>query len=206
MTIETPPSERRPVWRVVCQEIWFHTKSLFIDYPGKPVWRQLVDTDVSAFLLALLIRWLLIQAFFIPSGSMENTLLKDDRILVSKVQYYARDPQRGEIIVFWFEEEEKHFIKRVIGLPGDRIEMVRKKLYVNNVAQSESYVVHKDESYDPIRDDFRPQVVPRDRYFVMGDNRDYSKDSRFWGYVEKGDIVGKAVCLYWPIRRVGWVE
>lgn len=182
---------------------WFQIKSLFVDYPGKPAWRQVVDTVVSALLLALLIRWLFLQAFFIPSGSMENTLLKDDRILVSKVQYYARMPRPGEIIVFWFEEEEKHFIKRVIGLPGDRIEMVRKKLYVNNVLQAEPYVVHKDPNFDPTRDDFRPVTVPKDRFFVMGDNRDFSKDSRFWGFVKKKDVVGKAFFIYWPVRRVG---
>ena len=185
---------------------WFHVKSLFIDYPGKPPWRQVVDTVVSAFLLALLIRWLLLQAFFIPSGSMENTLLKDDRILVSKVQYYFRAPHRGEIIVFWFEEEKKHFIKRVIGLPGDRIEMVGKKLFVNNVLQYEPYVVHKDPGTDSIRDNYRPQTVPKDRLFVMGDNRDYSKDSRFWGYVRKKDIVGTAFFIYWPIPRLGDIE
>ena len=161
---------------------------------------------VSAFLLALLIRWLLLQAFFIPSGSMENTLLKDDRILVSKVQYYFRPPVRGEVIVFWFEEENKHFIKRVIGLPGDRIEMIGKKLFVNNALQYEPYVVHKDPGTDAIRDNYRPQTVPKDRFFVMGDNRDFSKDSRFWGYVKKKDIVGRAFCIYWPVPRVGAVR
>ncbi|MBI4178017.1 signal peptidase I [bacterium] len=183
--------------------VWFHIKSVFIDYPGKPVWRQIFDTILSALALALLIRWLLLQAFFIPSASMENTLTKDDRILVSKVQYYFRPPEHGEIIVFWFDEEEKHFIKRVIGVPGDRVEMVRKKLYVNSVLQSEPYAVHKDMNYESSRDDFRPLTVPRDRYFVMGDNRDYSKDSRFWGFVQEKDIVGKAFVIYWPLTRAG---
>lgn len=162
----------------------------------------MVDTVVSAFILALLIRWLILQAFYIPSGSMEDTLLKNDRILVSKVQYYFRSPRHGEIIVFWFSAEEKHFIKRVIGLPGDRIEMVRKKLYVNNVLQVEPYVVHKGPAFDPARiDDIRPMTVPKDRFFVMGDNRDHSKDSRYWGFVEKSDVVGKAFLVFWPVTR-----
>lgn len=137
---------------------------------------------------------------------MKNTLLEDDRILVSKPQYYLRPPRHGEIIVFWFEEEDKHFIKRVIGVPGDRVEMVRKKLYVNNVPQVEPYVIHNDPSVDPTRDDVRPLTVPKDRYFVMGDNRDFSKDSRYWGYVKKEDIVGRAFYIYWPPARMGKVK
>ncbi len=205
--MKSPPDSRisvpPPGWREWAGRIWFEIKSIFIDYPGKPPWRQIVDTVLSAFLLALLIRWLFLQAFYIPSSSMENTLLKDDRILVSKVQYYFREPRHREIIVFWFAPEEKHFIKRVIGLPGDRIEMVRKKLYVNNVLQEEPYAVHKDPLFDSDRDDFRPIVVPKDHYLALGDNRDFSKDSRYWGFVDRKDIVGKAFCIYWPINRMG---
>ena len=193
---------KQAVWTV-----WFHVKSIFYDYPGKPIWRQIVDTILSAFILALLIRWLILQAFFIPSGSMENTLFKDDRILVSKVQYYFRPPQHGEIMVFWFEAEKKHFIKRVIGVPGDRVEMVRKKLYVNNVLQVEPYIVHKDaDHYQEDRDDLRPQTVPKDHFFMMGDNRDYSKDSRYWGFLEKKYVVGKAFCIYWPPQRIRFLK
>lgn len=166
----------------------------------------IVEQFVGPLTLAFAIREHVAQAFFIPSAAMENTLIKDDRMLVSKLNYRVGEPRRGDIVVFWFEAENKHFVKRIVGVPGDEIEIIRKEIHVNGAQVVEPYAVHKDKNYQPERDDMKPLTVPRDRFFVMGDNRDFSKDSRFWGFVERKDIVGKAVSIYWPLKRAGKIR
>lgn len=181
---------------------------------AKSTFREYAETLVIAVFLALVIRTFVVQAFKIPSGSMIPTLDIGDHILVSKFIYGVRlpftditlipigHPHRGDIIVFRFpKDESKDFIKRVVGLPGDTIEVKSKELYVNGVRQIESYAAHEDPAQFPQmiqeRDNFGPVSVPQNSYFVMGDNRDHSLDSRFWGFVDDAKIKGKAFIIYW---------
>ena len=163
----------------------------------KPVWREMLEVVIWAVILALLIRTFVVEAFYIPTGSMEPTLMPHDRVLVAKFIYYFVEPKRGDIVVFKFPlDTSTDFIKRIIGLPGDHIKIVEGKVYINGRLLKEPYVVHNDMfSMDEI-------VVPKGRYFVMGDNRPNSDDSRYWGYVPKENIKGKAFIIYWPITRI----
>lgn len=167
-----------------------------------------------AILIALFIRAYIIQAFKIPSGSMIPTLLIGDHLLVTKFIYGVKPPlmenkilvmdkpKRGDIIVFKYPEDpNRDFIKRVIAVEGDVIEGRDKKVYVNGMEIKEPYIRHSDsyihpKDLDP-RDNFGPITVPKDKLFVMGDNRDQSYDSRFWGFVDLKDVKGKALIIYW---------
>ncbi len=186
----------------------------------KPWYREYGEALLVAAILALIIRTFVVQAFKIPSGSMEDTLLIGDHLLVNKFIYglqipftetrflSIRDPERGDIIVFEFPEDEdkpffsrRDFIKRVIGEPGDVIEVRDKVVYVNGKPYRINQEVHKDPNFIPDdyapRDNMRPVTVPPDKYFVMGDNRDKSYDSRFWGFVDESKIKGLAFIKYW---------
>jgi signal peptidase I len=177
------------------------------------VW-EYTKAVVTALLLALFIRAYFIQAFKIPSGSMIPTLLIGDHILVNKFIYGTtlplsdrrvlvfRKPEKGDIIVFKYPEDRKRdFIKRVIAVEGDVIESKNKVIYVNGKAVDEPYAQHTDTSLRPggiePRDNFGPRIVPKEKYFMMGDNRDQSYDSRYWGYVDIRDIRGEALIMYW---------
>lgn len=179
---------------------------------------EYVDSGFIAILLALVIRTLFLQAFKIPSGSMESTLLIGDHLLVNKFIYGTpvpfsdrrilkiRDPRRGEILVFRYPENpRKDFIKRCQGLPGDIVEIREKVLYVNGQPKQEPYTTFRDLRVLPPelspRDNYGPVTVPADSFFMMGDNRDYSADSRFWGFLPRKLIKGKAWVIYWPIPR-----
>lgn len=166
--------------------------------------REFIETVVIALVLAFLIRTFLVQTFYIPSGSMEPNLLIGDRIMAYKVFYGLDRVKRGDIIVFKFPlNPKKDFIKRVIGLPGDSVEIRDKKVYLNGKRLIEPYVVHRDNwDIGFPRDDYGPVKVPADSLFVLGDNRDSSEDSRYWGYVPKENIVGRAFLIYWPPWRV----
>ena len=187
--------------------------------------REYIEAFAVAIVLALLIRTFVVQAFKIPSGSMEDTLLVGDHILVNKFMYGERipytdlrffdfkRPQQGDVIVFIYpEDESKDFIKRVVAVEGDTIEVKDKKVYVNDTLQNEPFAVHKDNAVIPAhvtkRDYFGPQQVPKDMLFVMGDNRDRSADSRFWGYVPLSKVKGKAFLIYWSwggfMRDIKW--
>jgi signal peptidase I len=173
--------------------------------------KEYAEALIVALVLAFFIRSFVVQAFKIPSGSMLQTLQIGDHLLVSKFAYgvkvpftnmmiFEREgPKHGDIIVFEFPEDpSKDFIKRVIGLPGDVIEVRDKQVYRNGVKLDEPYVQHVDQNrMVPRRDNFGPVMVPEDKYFVMGDNRDESYDSRFWGFVDRNVIEGKALILYW---------
>ena len=142
-----------------------------------------------------------IQAYKIPAGSNEPTLLIGDHILVDR-HITARNPKRGDIIVFEFPEDpQRDFVKRVVAGAGDTVEIRNKVLLVNGRAVPEPYAVHVDNEVFPgtliPRDNFKPVTVPENSYFVMGDNRDSSYDSRFWGYVEKFEIKGTVKNIYW---------
>jgi len=186
--------------------------------PKKSIVREYAEAIIIAIILALIIRTFVIQAFKIPSGSMIPTLVVGDHILVNKFLYSVKvpftdhilfsfdDPERLDIIVFKYpEDEDKDFIKRIVGTPGDRISLRDKVLYVNDVPTVEPYIQHTDPTILPAglhpRDSFDPITVPPDRYFVMGDNRDHSLDSRFWGFVNREKIKGKAFIIYWSWDR-----
>jgi len=180
----------------------------------KSVVREYAEAIAIALVLALFIRTFVVQAFKIPSGSMIPTLLVGDHILVNKFIYGIRNPftgkvlipiedvHRKDVIVFKYPvNPDQDFIKRVIGLPGDTILIKDKKVYVNG----EPFVVKNAIFQNPVilpgqqqpRDNLGPITVPPHSYFVMGDNRDNSYDSRFWGYVPGNNIKGKAIIIYW---------
>ena len=176
--------------------------------------RENVEAILVAVLLALFIRTFIVQAFKIPSGSMKQTLQIGDHILVNKFVYGIKlpflqkviiplkTPKRGDIIVFKFPvEPEKDFIKRVVGVPGDVVEGRNKQIYVNDQPLVEQYAIQTDPHIYPkemqTRDNFGPITVPEGALFVMGDNRDQSFDSRFWGFVDKKVVSGKAFMIYW---------
>jgi signal peptidase I len=180
----------------------------------KSTFREYAEAIGMALLLALFIRTFIVQAFKIPSGSMIPTLQIGDHILVNKLAYGIRVPlwghylldfgkvQRGDVIVFIFpEDRSKDFIKRVVGVAGDTVEIRGKKIYING-QQVEDPHAHF-EGGDPqnilpaSRDDYGPTKVPENHLFVMGDNRDRSYDSRFWGFVNLDDVRGKAFLIYW---------
>jgi len=166
--------------------------------------RETVETIVIAFVLAFLVRSFVVQAFWIPSGSMEPTLHVGDRILAYKLFYGIENVKRGDVIVFKYPlNPRKDFVKRVIGLPGDEIEIKDKKVYVNGKLLMESYVIHEDlrERGFP-RDEYGPVQVPDNSLFVLGDNRDTSDDSRYWGFVPAENIIARAFLVYWPPWRV----
>jgi len=184
---------------------------------------EYVEAIVTALILALVIRAYIIQAFKIPSGSMIPTLLIGDHILVNKFLYgtkipftdkkilIIRKPVKGDIIVFKYPENpQKDFIKRVIATEGDIIEERDKIVYVNGNMITEPYAVHYDKylrygGNDP-RDNFGSLIVPKDKVFVMGDNRDQSYDSRYWGFVDMKEIRGKALIIYWSWDPDKWAR
>jgi signal peptidase I len=177
----------------------------------KSVLREYAESIIIALILALAIRTFIVQPFKIPSGSMEETLVIGDHLLVSKFIYGIkipftnkrvlkfRDPKRGDVIVFEYPADtSKDFIKRVIGVPGDIVEAKNKKVYINGKLYENSHEVHKDKDIMvDSRDNFGPVRVPDRSYFVMGDNRDRSYDSRFWGFVKDDRIKGHAFIKYW---------
>jgi signal peptidase I len=170
--------------------------------PQKSVTRQYAEAIIIAVVLALVIRTFVIQAFKIPSGSMLQTLQIGDHILVNKFLYWFTDLQHGDIIVFKYPQDEgRDFIKRIVALPGDKVEIREKQVYINDTPPSEPYVIHLDpvnmESPGLSRDSFGPVVVPPGQLFMMGDNRDYSMDSRFWGFLDMKKVKGKAFIIYW---------
>jgi len=176
--------------------------------------RENIEAIAIAIVLALFIRTFVVQAFKIPSGSMKQTLLIGDHILVSKFIYgvklpYLRttiipikNPKRGDVVVFKFPEDpDKDFIKRVVGVAGDVVGVRDKQVYINQKKITDTFSIHTDPHTIPSglqpRDNFGPVTVPPDSLFVMGDNRDHSYDSRFWGFVSLKEVKGKAFMIYW---------
>ena len=171
--------------------------------------REYAETLVIALVIALFVRSFVVQAFKIPSSSMEPTLLVGDHILVNKFMYGIRipvigkkvfafsKPRRGDVIVFIFpNDRSKDYIKRVIGLPGDQVEIRERKIYINDRLIEDPWG-HFSSSEPGGRDTYGPIMVPPNSLFVMGDNRDNSEDSRYWGFVPLDDVLGKAFVMYW---------
>ena len=184
----------------------------------KSTLREYAEAAAIAVLLALFIRTFVVQAFKIPSGSMRPTLIEGDHILVNKFIYGVKipflrktiipikEPKRGDIIVFIYpEDRSKDFIKRVIGLPGEKIEVTGRNVYINGNVLNDKYGHYENpgESWgNPAgKCKYCSVTVPDDNYFVMGDNRENSQDSRYWGYVPFESIKGKAFIIYWSGRN-----
>ncbi|MBT3176473.1 MAG: signal peptidase I [Desulfobacula sp.] len=182
--------------------------------------RENTEAIIIAIIIAMFIRTFIIQAFKIPSGSMLETLQIGDQILVNKFIYGikipftegktlipVKDPQKGDIVVFKYPEDpSKDFIKRVVATGGDTLEIIDKNLYVNSKkVEGETYAVHKAKDIIPgnfsSRDNLRKIKVPENKLFVMGDNRDNSHDSRFWGFVDLTSVRGEAFIIYWSWNK-----
>src|SRR5580698_9175959 len=199
---------------------------------------EYAESLLVTILLALFGTTFIVQAFKIPSQSMEPTLLVGDHLLVNKFIFEGRGAwydkvlpyrpiRRGDIIVFKFPfDDHPHYVKRVIGLPGDRIRIVNQQVFINGDQLNEPYVVHDPTQDDSFADNFPPRtedfsryglrpewgddimnhvqhatlIVPPDHYFVMGDNRDRSWDSRYWGFVDHAAIMGRPVLIYWSVE------
>lgn len=179
---------------------------------------EYAEAIIIAILIAIVIRTFVVQAFKIPSRSMVPTLLVGDHILVNKFIYGVKvpflrktiipitNPQRGDIVVFIYpNDRSKDYIKRVIGVSGDKIEIKNKIIFINSKQYSDAYGIYSDNVIYPgsmqPRDNFGPVTVPPESLFVMGDNRDESADSRFWGFVDLKDVEGKAFIIYWSWNR-----
>ena len=184
----------------------------------KSVVREYAEAIIIALILALFIRTFVVQAFKIPSGSMIPTLLIGDHLLVNKFVYGIKNPftdsdlislgnpEQKDIIVFKYPENpDQDFIKRVIGVGGDRVEIKNKKVYVNGKLIAVEGAINLDsriiQGRNPPRDNYGPVTVPENQLFVMGDNRDNSHDSRFWGFVDLPNVKGKAFIIYWSWNK-----
>jgi len=193
----------------------------------KSVVREYFESLVIAVSLALFVRTFVFQAFKIPTGSMEPNLLVGDHLIVNKMVFAPtatgferailphRDIHRGDVIVFKFPKDPtRDFIKRVIGLPGDQLELKRKKLYINGQELSEPYVhflaplsPESDKRSDDLREEYGPVTVPANQYFMMGDNRDNSEDSRYWGFMPASYVKGQALFIYFSVgESIGDVQ
>lgn len=184
----------------------------------KSTLREYFESIVIAVILALFVRTWVVQAFKIPTGSMEQNLLIGDHLLVNKFVFGPRasrleewllpvaSVERGDVIVFKYPEDpERDFIKRVVGLPGETIEIRHKRVFINGQPLEEPYVhfltppgdEHQELTALDVRDQYGPVRVPPDHYFVMGDNRDNSQDSRYWGFLPASYVKGRALLIYW---------
>jgi signal peptidase I len=202
-----------------------------------PDWLISLQSLLTTVVIAVFVVTFIIQAFQIPSESMENTLLIGDYLLVDKLCYGGsrfldhilpyRRVHRGDIVVFHYPvHPSEHFVKRVVGVPGDRLRLINREVYVNGTHLPEPYVQHVARKHDVFRDEF-PRldvsapgleggwwlqmkklvedgelIVPEGDYFVLGDNRDDSDDSRYWGFVPRENIVGRPLLIYWSVRSV----
>jgi signal peptidase I len=172
-------------------------------------WIEAAKTLGFSLLLAFGIRQFIAEPRYIPSKSMVPTLEVNDRLMVEKLSYLFHPPNRGDVVVFWPPDRLKQqnpelkkdaFIKRVIGLPGDQVEVKEGKVFINNKPLIEDYIAAKP-NYQ-----WGPEIVPNDSYLVLGDNRNNSYDSHFWGYVPRQNLIGRAAFRFWPLPRIGGID
>jgi signal peptidase I len=222
-----PPPEQRIEERVVPRP-----KPRFVTGLGLP---GTLQSLLGTVVIAVFVITFIVQAFQIPSPSMESTLLVGDYLLVNKLCYGGgglgdllmpyRRVQRGDVVVFHYPvNPAQHFVKRVIGVPGDRMRLINKQVFVNGAPLKEAYAHFNHPAYDLFRDNFprldvaageTPEwwlqlrklvedgqlIVPEGHYFVMGDNRDDSYDSRYWGFVPRANIIGRPLMIYWSVKQ-----
>ena len=165
----------------------------------KPFIWEALEVIVIAVVMAIVLKAFIVEMYWVPSESMVPTIMVKDHVVVTKFNYWLREPERGEIVVFESPvEKNKNLIKRLIGVPGDTIEFKDNVLYINGEQVQEDYL--SDEVFTA---DYGPIIVPEEMYFMCGDNRQRSYDSRSWGFVSKEQIIGKGVAIYWPIKHYG---
>jgi len=167
--------------------------------------REYLESIVIALVLALAVRTFIVQAFKIPTGSMRPTLLEGDRILVNKYLYRFKEPERGDVIVFKYPEDPRRdFIKRLVGKSEEEVLVQNGRIVINGkgIGTDDSFGERYYYNQGPFGQEGRTQKIPRDEYFVLGDNSASSRDSRFWGFVPRRYIVGKAFLVYWPLSRI----
>lgn len=187
--------------------------------------KETLDTVLFVLIAVIVIRFFIGELRWIPSGSMHPTLVEGDRLFVEKLTRPVRELQRGDILVFYPPDEhlkkdffsvlsrltgimckDVAFIKRIVGMPGDKLEIKTENgkyyVYINGKKLEEPYIL-SDTDWMPCRDDMYcgPLVVPEDSYFMMGDNRGNSQDSRFWGFLAKNRVIGRAIFVFWPVKR-----
>lgn len=163
---------------------------------------EVIKTIGLSVVLALGIRTFVAEARYIPSGSMLPTLEINDRLIIDKLGYKFQNPERGDVVVFSPTEELKKqykdaFIKRIIGLPGETVEIKNGRVYINGEVLSEDYIA-EEPHYN-----WGPETVPENSYLVLGDNRNNSYDSHYWGFVPRDNIIGRAIVRFWPPNRIG---
>lgn len=182
----------------------------------KSIWREWLESIVIAFILAMFIRILFVQAFKIPTGSMRTTLLEGDVILVNKFIYGAkipftdlrlpgiREPKRGDVIVFIYPNNpKKDFIKRLVAVGGESVEIKNGTIYVNDKPLlGPEFIQRYYYNRGMFGESGKKITVATDSYFVLGDNSGSSEDSRYWGFVPRKNILGKAILIYWPLSRI----
>lgn len=203
------------IWVLVAAGGWMVYKAL----QSKDSWREFIKSLLQAGVIALCVRTYVIQAYKIPSSSMEETLKPGDHIFVNKFLYGIRipftevrflawrDPHRKDVMVFQAPHEPtRDYIKRCIGLPGESVRIENKAVGVNGVPLEEPYTRYVERVDD--RETFHalPDPIPAKSFFMMGDNRDNSKDSRYWGYLPMRNVKGKALLIYWPPSRFGIIR
>ncbi|GBF23428.1 signal peptidase I [Candidatus Gastranaerophilus sp. (ex Termes propinquus)] len=194
---------------------------------AKAIFRETLDTLVFVLVAIIIIRFFLGELRWIPSGSMRPTLIEKDRVFVEKVTRWYRPLERGDIIVFYPPDEnlkkgvfayfarltgimckDVAYIKRIVGMPGDKLEIRKNEVgehfvYINDRELDEPYILSSAEWIECTDDMYcGPVIVPEDTYFMMGDNRGNSQDSRFWGFLPKERVIGRSVFIFWPLDRI----
>ena len=175
-------------------------------FQSENIWIDTIKTISFSLIIALAIRTFIAEARYVPSGSMEPTIQPGDRLIIDKISFDFTSPQRGDIVVFnptkTLQEDNFHdaFIKRVIGLPGDKVEVKNGQVYINGSTIKENYIEAKpDYNWGPV-------IVPANSYLVLGDNRNDSFDSHYWGFVPRNKIIGRAIFFFWPLNRIREIQ
>ncbi|MDD5747094.1 MAG: signal peptidase I [Candidatus Omnitrophica bacterium] len=170
--------------------------------------REYAESLLIAFILAMIIRAFVVQAFKIPTGSMNPTLVEGDRILVSKFIYYFHAPERGDVIVFKYPEDPKlAFIKRLIGKPGENVEIRNGRILIGGEEVTDRRITPQFYYNRGLFGESGQTVsIPPEAYYALGDNSANSRDSRYWGFIPKKNLIGKAVLIYWPLNRMRLIE